>query len=237
MRLLDGFDQSGNSIPNNVNGFSSNEAGTRQQYAWASPREASAAVPGQQPGGQRRATPPAIGMVRDYPETGQDSWRAANDQIFINAAKKYNEKYGLFPNHPGYITPEFLKSWAMIESGGTKSAFLTDPFQVNAGDWDDKKRTLAGISGPNEIMTPQKSADSALEWLRYKSTRRDGLGVPTWLGLEQGLKRYNMSDAFHDNLERMWRLDYHPGTIHYDWYATAIMLRTADLLRRRVGNP
>lgn len=52
MRLLDGFGQNGDSTSNNANGFASNESGTRQQYAWASPREASAAAPAQQPGGQ-----------------------------------------------------------------------------------------------------------------------------------------------------------------------------------------
>ena len=184
-----------------------------------------------------QSTPGRIGKVRGYSETGTDSWRAANDQVFIEAAKKYNEKYGLLPNHPGYITPEFLKSWAMIESGGTKAAFESDPFQVNTGvkTWDDKKRTLAGLSGPHEVMTPQKSADAALEWLRYKSTSRSQQGVPAWLGLEQGLKNYNMSKDFHDEPSRMWRDDYHPGMIHYDWYAAAIMLRTADLLRRKAA--
>jgi hypothetical protein len=42
----------GDSISNNVGGFASNDAGTRQQYAWASPREASAASAGQQPASQ-----------------------------------------------------------------------------------------------------------------------------------------------------------------------------------------
>jgi hypothetical protein len=121
-------------MSNNANGFASNESGTRQPYAWASPREASAAVPRQQRGSQQSVVQQAIGNVRDYSETGNDSWRNSNDQVFIDAAKQYNEKYGLLPNHPGYITPEFLKSWAMIESGGTKKAFLSDPFQVNAGD-------------------------------------------------------------------------------------------------------
>jgi hypothetical protein len=45
-----------NSVSNNTNGFASNESGTRRQYAWASPREASAATPGQQPGSQESAS-------------------------------------------------------------------------------------------------------------------------------------------------------------------------------------
>ncbi len=43
MRFLDGFGRSGDSLSNNADGFASNESGTRQQYAWASRREASAA--------------------------------------------------------------------------------------------------------------------------------------------------------------------------------------------------
>jgi hypothetical protein len=85
-------------------------------------------------------------------------------------------------------------------------------------------------------MTPEKSAGAALEWLRYKSHTYDANGTTTWLGVEQGLKNYNKSRDFHDSPSRMWRLDYHPGMIHYDWYATAIMLRTADLLRRKAGS-
>src|SRR5207248_8602791 len=77
--------------------------------------------------------PRLIGEVRGYSETSKTSWRGANDQVFIDAAKRYNDKYGLSPRDPGYITHEFLKSWAMIESGGEgdRKAFMTDPFQVN----------------------------------------------------------------------------------------------------------
>src|ERR1044071_6320876 len=49
MRLLDDFGRSGNSMPNNADGFASNESGTRQQYAWASRRDnlpATQSIPG-----------------------------------------------------------------------------------------------------------------------------------------------------------------------------------------------
>jgi len=174
-----------------------------------------------------------IGEVHGYSEIGKTSWRAANDQVFIDAAKIYNEKYGLLPNHSGYITPEFLKSWAMIESGGEgdRKAFLTDPFQVNdPRNWVAEKARIAGLK-KGEAMTPQKSVSAALEWLRYKSFSYDQRGVPTWLGLEQGLKNYNTKKDLHDDPKRMWQNDYHPGMLHKDWYATAIMLRMFDLLK------
>jgi len=81
-------------------------------------------------------------------------------------------------------------------------------------------------------MTPQKSAAAALEWLRYKSFRTDQQGNKTFLGLDAGLKRYNTKEDLHDNPGRMLQLDYHPGMLHKDWYAAAIMLRDNDLLKR-----
>jgi hypothetical protein len=188
---------------------------------------------------KQASSKPAIGEVRGYLEVGKTNWRAANDQIFIDAAKKYNEKYGLSPNDPGYITPEFLKSWAMIESGGEgdRKAFLTDPFQVNdPRNWVPEKAAIAGLK-KGEAMTPQKSAAAALEWLRYKSFNTDQQGKKTFLGIEAGLKKYNTREDLHDEPSRMWQLDYHPGMLHKDWYAAAIMLRENDLLKRKQSTP
>jgi hypothetical protein len=52
--------------------------------------------------------------VPGYPDTGADSWRAANDQVFIDAAKKFNSERGLKPGDPKYIDPQFIKAWAMV---------------------------------------------------------------------------------------------------------------------------
>ncbi len=174
-----------------------------------------------------------VGEVRDYNESGNDSWRAANDKAFTNAANNYNKKYGLKPGDRGYITPEFLKSWAMIESGGDKKAFSTDPFQVNdPRNWAKEKTKIAGLKY-RETMTPEKSAVGALEWMRYKSSETDQQGNKRYLGVEEGLKKYNTHEDLHDEPSRMWRLDYHPGLLHKDWYATAILLRENELLRRK----
>lgn len=48
----------------------------------------------------------------------------------------YNKKYHLTPSSPDYWTPERLKAEAMIESGGDKEEFLSDPLQINKeGDY------------------------------------------------------------------------------------------------------
>lgn len=85
----------------------------------------------------------SIGAIEGYPETGNNSWRADNDQAFIDACNNYNEKYGLSEGDDGYVSPKMLKAWAMVESGGSPDAFATDPLQVNnPGDWDDRKQIL-----------------------------------------------------------------------------------------------
>jgi RHS repeat-associated protein len=175
----------------------------------------------------------SIGEVPGYTETGKTSWRADNDQIFTNAANNYNRAYGLQPEDQGYRTPQFVKAWAMIESGGNKEAFLSDPLQVNVpGDWDAAKLRIAGLTGPNQTMTPEISAAAGLEWLRYKSFLRDGQGGVTYLGDWGGLQRYNGSPAIHDAASRMWGLDYHPGMIHKDWYASIILRFERQMLQQ-----
>ncbi|MEZ5744026.1 MAG: hypothetical protein R3D89_09995 [Sphingomonadaceae bacterium] len=113
--------------------------------------------------------PRRIAEIGGYPETGKTSWRSANDLAFSAAANHYNRRYNLKPGDEGYRTAEFMKAWAMRESGGEgdREAFLSDPFQVNnpGSDWDDQKRTRAGLR-KGEKMTPAKSAYAALEWLR-----------------------------------------------------------------------
>ena len=61
----------------------------------------------------------SIGAIEGYPETGNNSWRADNDQAFIDACNNYNEKYGLSEGDDGYVSPKMLKAWAMVESGGS----------------------------------------------------------------------------------------------------------------------
>jgi hypothetical protein len=130
--------------------------------------------------------------VPGYPETGASSWRVSNDRVFVDAANKFNGQHKLRPGHPKYIDPLFLKSWAMVESGGSKSAFLTDPLQVNVpGDWVEEKVKLAGLKR-GQKMTPAPSADAALRWLEFKGYFRDKAGKPgPWIGFERALRRYN----------------------------------------------
>lgn len=122
----------------------------------------------------RRAAPEIPG----YPEAGRTAWRSSNDAAFAAAADFYNKKYGLRPGDAGYRTPEFLKAWAMRETGGEgdERHFRTDPFQVNnPGDWAPEKQRLLGIR-QGQQMTPAISAYAALEWLRRKSKVHDTQG-------------------------------------------------------------
>ena len=134
----------------------------------------------------------SIGAIEGYPETGNNSWRADNDKAFIDACNSYNEKYDLSEGDDGYISPKMLKAWAMVESGGSPDAFATDPLQVNnPGDWDDRKTDIAGLA-QNQEMTPEISAEAALEWRRYKGYIHDETGTETkWRGDFQAFRRYN----------------------------------------------
>jgi RHS repeat-associated protein len=157
----------------------------------------------------------AIGAVPGYPETGKNSWRASNDEIFIQAVNDYNESYDLSPDDPGYWTPERLKAQAMLESGGSMSAFMSDPLQVNnTPDWDPAKSDVAGLSY-GQSMTPLDSATAALEWIRYKGFVHDANGNEVqYRGDFQALQRYNGNTNVYS---------YHPGVEHQDWYATKIL--------------
>ena len=130
--------------------------------------------------------------IPGYSETGANSWRSANDQVFIEAAQKFNSERGLKPGDPKYIDPQFIKAWAMVESGGSKEAFLRDPLQVNnPGDWSTLKQRITGLQ-KEEKMSPATSAEAALKWLELKANPRDKVTLrPTWLGWERALERYN----------------------------------------------
>ncbi|MBB5218764.1 hypothetical protein HNP77_001133 [Treponema rectale] len=126
-----------------------------------------------------------IGEIEGYPETGDTEWRAANDQVFIDACNNYNSKYNLSEGDDGYVSPRMLKAQAMVESGGAndKDAFLTDPLQVNNyDDWVPEKARICGLTRGQE-MTPETSAAAALEWRRYKGYIHDNNGNETeWEG-------------------------------------------------------
>jgi hypothetical protein len=154
-----------------------------------------------------------------------NAWRACNDQIFIDAANQYNRAYGLTSDDPGFITPQLLKAWAMIENGGDKQEFLSDSFTVNKKvNWAKEKETIAGLKY-GEKMTPQKSAQAALEWMRYKSRLFGGKGT-----LTDGLHNYSGSKDLHDKSSRKNNLDYHPGVLHREWYPATILSLEAKML-------
>ena len=127
--------------------------------------------------------------------SGKNAWQKANDAAFTKAANDFNQRNGLKPGDPRYVDPQFLKAWAMVESGGEgdKQAFLTDPFQVN-NTGDTAGKDGIGLT-PGQAMTPASSADAALRWLDMKSHTRnlgaDGQYHTTHIGLRRGLKRYN----------------------------------------------
>ena len=156
----------------------------------AEPKAQSAATRRQ----QRRSTiiMKKLKPIPGYPETGADSWRAADDKVFIDAANKFNSERGLKPGDPKYIDPQLIKAWAMVESGGDKAAFLRDPLQANnPGDWNTDKLRLLGLQ-KDQPMTPELSAQAALKWLEHKGTRRDkATSPPRWLGWDHAFEQYN----------------------------------------------
>jgi len=146
-------------------------------------------------GGEPKAAGPKnpIGPVKGYPEAGKDAWRAANDDVIVAAANKYNSERNLLPGDMEYMTPKLMKAWQMRESGGSPEAFKTDPFQVNnSGDWpkDDMKSKVSGLT-KGQKMTPETSAEAALKWLHYKGRIGDEGKLVPYQGHYHALKNYN----------------------------------------------
>lgn len=119
------------------------------------------------------------------------------------------------PGDDGHWTALRLKSQAMLESGGDKAAFLSDPLQVNvSGDWVPKKASLLGLT-KNQTMTPAVSAKAALGWLRYKGSIHDSSGKITgFRGNFQALRRYNGNPKIYPR---------HPGVQHKDYYGREVL--------------
>ena len=140
--------------------------------------------------------------VTGYPETGKDSWRAANDAIFEKATNDFNTEHGLKPGDARYMYPQLVKVWAMVESGGSKDAFLSDPFQVNnAGDWVNEKLPLGLEKG--RAPTPAVSAYAALRWLDMKGhftpETADGTGTKFYRGKAYAFRKYNENKKIDRN--------------------------------------
>lgn len=172
--------------------------------------------------------------VPGYPENGNFSWRGELDQLFIDTANHYNYVKNLQPGDDQYKPPQFLKAWAMVESGGDKAAFLSDPFQVNSNpkDWVREKATRAGLTGPDQQMTPVISAGAALAWLDYKGfIDRKGIETRMYSGDWVALRNYNGFGDVHAN-PNTYRVpyDYHPGIPHRNWYAGKILSLTNQML-------
>ena len=149
---------------------------------------------------QNRLRP--VRAIPDFPETGRDSWRAANDDVFKEAAAKFNREQDQIPGDPKFIDPQLLKAWAMVESGGTESAFVRDPFQVNVpGDWVKEKHVIAGLS-QRQAMTPRTSADAALLWLDYKGHIDLNGKMGPWLGSRRAFQNYHGRTVFYDGVPR-----------------------------------
>ncbi len=151
--------------------------------------------------------------IAGYPETGKDAWRKANDAIFEQAAKDFNTEYGLKPGDARYIDPQLMKAWAMVESGGSKEQFLSDPFQVNVADWANAKSDLGLVKG--KAPGPKLGTYAALRWLDRKGHKttvlKNGTKTTVYLGLARAFMRYNGNSRIDKN-----------GKPHYENYIAAI---------------
>ena len=164
------------------------------QYTEAQPKPAPATASPPAPS----KAPAKIGEIKDFPETGKDSWRADNDQVFIDAVNRYNTANGYRPGDAGYWTARMLKAQAMVESGGNKAVFQTDPLQVNTRrTWDpDHKPQVTGLTSRDQVMTPTISADAALKWLQYKGWHHNDSGkADHYWGDDEALQRYRGSNS------------------------------------------
>ena len=85
-----------------------------------------------------------ISPVPGYSESGKNWWRGANDALIIQEVDFYNDAHGYSPGDYRVVdSPEMVKAWEMEESGGTESAFMRDPMQVNnPKDWDPHKSEM-----------------------------------------------------------------------------------------------
>ena len=163
-----------------------------------------------------------IAEIPGFPRTGKTSWRSANDLDFSAASDFYNRKYGLKQGEQGFRTPEFMKAWAMRESGGEgdERTFRTDPFQVhNTGDHPEEKLARIGLRS-NLTMTPARSAYFALESLRFKSFHHGHDGkVDRIFNDFNSLARYN---GRNDHSRQSGR------DTHSQWYAKTIFQMAAQ---------
>lgn len=141
-----------------------------------------------------------IDPIPGYPQTGENAWRAQNDQIFLDAVNDHNLREGLRPGDPGYVTADRFKAQAMAESGGDKQAFLRDPLQMNKrGDGTPDKEKLTGLVD-GQPMTPDLSARTALLWLDRKGSPADNAGRKhLYAGDFDTLKNYNARKTIDPN--------------------------------------
>jgi len=159
----------------------------------------------------------SIGPAVEYPETGKNSWRAGNDDVIVETVNRFNRANRYLPGDAEYMTPQLVKSWMMQESGGSRRAFETDPFQVNnRQDWAAEKGKIAGLT-EGQAMPPKASADAALKWLEFKGTihRADG-SAAFYRGPYEALRSYNAKSGFID------------GTPRKNVYANSILNRAWD---------
>ncbi len=145
---------------------------------------------------------PRVRPIVGFPETGRDTWRKAHGAIFERAADQFNTENGLKPGDARYMDPQLMKAWAMVESGGSKDAFLSDPFQVNnIGDWEDSKLRLGLEKGKKP--GPALSAHAALRWLDKKGHNtivyKNGAKTTVYRGLTYALYNYNGRNKIDSN--------------------------------------
>lgn len=176
-----------------------------------------------------------IDPIPGYDETGDNAWRASNDKIFLDAVNRYNAENGYRPGDPGYWTADMLKAQAMVESGGERRAFETDPLQVNNnGDHTPDKQTVLGLS-EGQAMTPEISAGAALKWLQHKSWKTDKYsGIPFYIGDVGALRNYNGVKLPRSHFTgNSWD----DGVTQRDWYAIEVPWLARQAEEARASSP
>jgi RHS repeat-associated protein len=156
-----------------------------------------------------------IGPISGYSETGVNSWRASNDAVFTAGANEYDALNYLSPGDSLYVSQKQLKAQAMIESGGTRAAFESDPLQVNnRGDFTADKAQVTGLK-LGQAMTPIISVEASLQWLQHKAEIHDANGnVTGYRSMHDALRNYNGNTRVYPN---------QGGLQHRDWYANHVI--------------
>lgn len=135
-------------------------------------------------GGELAKDPYRIGDVPGYEDT-RAPWRQDHDQVIIREVMAFNQRHGYRPGDRRYLTPAYVKSVIINETGGEGSAraFRIDPMQIYVrGDWTDatspRREAVMGVPRPqgNARLTPQQNIRGGIEWIDDRRALRGDNG-------------------------------------------------------------